>query len=145
MSTTAAAAATDPASLPRLEPVAVKQILDSGDASNSAVVLDVRDAAEVRDGAIAGRVHLESGAFSDTAQVDALLDGPLAGKSQVIVHCMHSQKRGPACAAKLADRIKEREAAGGEKGPDVVVLRGGYEQFAEQFGDEEKLIVKGLP
>jgi Cdc25 family phosphatase len=135
---------TDPSTLRRLEPAVVKQILEAP-AKETHAILDVRDLDEVAEGAIAGRTHLESGAFSDAAQVDALLDGPLKGKEKVIVHCMHSQKRGPACAAKLADRIKAREAEGKTGGPEVVVLSGGYHQFAQQFGSEDKLIVKGLP
>ena len=50
------------------------------------------------------------------------------------------------CAARLADRIKEREAEGKAKGgPEVVVLAGGYHKFAQAFGADETLIVKGLP
>lgn len=138
---------TDPATLRRLEPAVVKQILEAP-AKETHAILDVRDLDEVAEGALAGRTHLASAAFDDAAQVDALLDGPLAGKEKVIVHCMHSQKRGPACAAKLADRIKAREAEGkgNGKAPEVVVLAGGYHQFVQQFGTEDaKLIVKGLP
>jgi len=146
---TSAAPATDPASLRRLEPSVVKQIIETPEAKDSVAILDVRDADEVAEGAIAGRTHLASAAFADDAAVDALLDGPLAGKEKVIVHCMHSQKRGPACAARLADRIKAREAEGkaadGSKAPEVVVLAGGYHQFAQQFGVDGPLIVKGLP
>ena len=104
-------APTDAASLRRLEPAAVKQILEDGNAREAVAILDVRDADEVAAGAIAGRRHLASTEFHDDGRVDALLDELAeAGKRTVIVHCMHSQKRGPACAARLADRIKAREA-----------------------------------
>jgi Cdc25 family phosphatase len=130
--------------LHRLPAEDVKQILE-GPARESVAVLDVRDADELADGAIAGHTHLASSKFDDPAEIDALLDGELKGKDKVIVHCMHSQKRGPACALKLAERIEARKAAGGGEGgsaPAVVVLDKGYHGFASLFGESELIVKK---
>jgi Cdc25 family phosphatase len=88
------------------------------------------------DGHIKGAIQWETEKFHDPTQVDALIDGPLKGKSQVIVHCMLSQKRGPMCASKLLERLQER----GIVAPDVTVMAGGWERFASVYGGNQELI-----
>jgi rhodanese-related sulfurtransferase len=66
---------------------------------------------------------------------------PAPTRSTVVVHCQLSLKRGPAAAALLAKRLQE-QAASGAAGPQpqVLVLRGGFQQFGEQFKDDPQLV-----
>jgi hypothetical protein len=66
---------------------------------------------------------------------------PVPTRSTVVVHCGLSQKRGPTAAALLAKRLQE-QAASGAAGPwpQVLVLRGGFQQFGEQFKDDPQLV-----
>ena len=75
----------------------------------------------------------------------------------VIIHCMHSKKRGPKCAAKLQERIID---TGISSGPEVyvkfiiqfhaimmnnkrlysLVLEGGYGKWHEEYAADSNLI-----
>ena len=91
---------------------------------------------EFKDGHVKGAIQWETIKFQDPSQVDALIDGPLKGKSKVIVHCMLSQQRGPLCAGKLLERLQER----GIVGPEVKVMAGGWDRFSTLYGTSEELV-----
>jgi hypothetical protein len=61
--------------------------------------------------------------------------------SKVVVHCQLSKVRGPLAASLLVERLKELAAAGAAgPQPEVVVLRGGFQQYGEQFQDDPQLV-----
>ena len=73
------------------------------------------------------------------AALDAVLAAAAsAGATTIVVHCALSQVRGPACAARLAERLAESGGGGGVSGasapPAVEVLRGGFGAWADEVG-----------
>lgn len=56
----------------------------------------------------------------------------------LIFHCVHSEKRGPACATAVRDVGTE------EGGPKIVVLKGGYARWEKEIGNELKTGEKSL-
>jgi Cdc25 family phosphatase len=76
--------------------------------------------------------------FADDSAVDQLIDGQLAGKDRVVVHCQFSQQRGPRSAQRLAQRLQER----GIQQPAVLVMSGGWAQFSRQYGSDPQLVAE---
>lgn len=62
----------------------------------------------------------------------------LEGKQKVIMHCMLSQKRGPRCAAVLAQKLEQLQAEG-KITPDVIILKGGWDRFGRLYGSNTEL------
>lgn len=63
----------------------------------------------------------------------------LADKEKVVFHCALSQQRGPSAALRYA---RERERILGEeesKKQEVFVLEGGFVQWQEKYGPDERL------
>lgn len=60
----------------------------------------------------------------------------MAAGHEVVVHCMLSKQRGPTCASKLLERIKD---LGVDLGADLnlVVMEGGINGFMEKFKDDK--------
>ena len=67
------------------------------------IILDVRGREEFSEGHIHGAVNLESERWTDNQFVSQIMEEH-SDKDCIIVHCHHSQKRGPMCAAKLHDQ-----------------------------------------
>mmetsp|Transcript_4473 Transcript_4473/g.12895 ORF Transcript_4473/g.12895 Transcript_4473/m.12895 type:complete len:139 (+) Transcript_4473:187-603(+) len=93
------------------------------------LVIDVRGPDEVAAGHIGGAINIPSDSFDDDDEVDAIIAKHLDAAQEVVVHCALSQVRGPRCANRLASRL-----AAADKPAKVVVLRGGYNGFLEEFG-----------
>lgn len=50
-------------------------------------------------------------------------------------------QRGPKCAAALASRLEERTKNGADVAlPNVLVLKGGFDAFAQRFSAEASLV-----
>lgn len=94
------------------------------------------------DGAIKDSHHVPAHVLkSDDAAVEAVLKAAAdAGASTVVVHCALSQVRGPACASRLATRLKE---SGGLADLDVAVLRGGFSAWAASAPDGDEWTKRG--
>lgn len=96
------------------------------------------------DGAIRDSHHVPAHHLkaSDGA-VDAVLAAAQSvDATTIVVHCKLSQIRGPACASRLASRLKE---AGGD-GPapvDVAILSGGFNAWTAAFPEGDEWTQKG--
>jgi len=90
-------------------------------------------------GHIRGALNVPSHSLTEKGVLDGLIDGALANKSRVIVHCMLSQVRGPRAAAQLAARLSER----GCTQPAVLVMEGGWSKFGRIYGSDAALVEHG--
>jgi Cdc25 family phosphatase len=80
------------------------------------VVIDVRNEEEFGAGHITGANNLPSTKWEEQAFVDSVIDahaGEGAGATKFVLHCAHSQKRGPTCARILQDRLQQIAASTG--------------------------------
>ena len=76
-----------------------------------------------------------------TAALDAVLEKAAAeGATEVVVHCALSQVRGPACAARLADRAaaKSRGDAAAQPSIKISVLHGGFDAWHDEIGPRDE-------
>eukprot|EP01105_Mastigella_eilhardi_P010076 TRINITY_DN2362_c0_g1_i1.p3 TRINITY_DN2362_c0_g1~~TRINITY_DN2362_c0_g1_i1.p3 ORF type:complete len:130 (-),score=31.67 TRINITY_DN2362_c0_g1_i1:57-446(-) len=69
--------------------------------------------------------------------VDAYV-AELSGVDAVVFHCQHSKVRGPMCAARFAERLREKSP---ESAVKVLVLTGGFIRFDHLFGTDPRLVV----
>lgn len=60
----------------------------------------------------------------------------IADKSLVVLHCAFSQQRGPRCALRLKQRLLDL----GMDDSKVQVLRGGFNNFAQQYSSDPLLV-----
>eukprot|EP00803_Ostreobium_quekettii_P007139 evm.model.scf_1866.4 EVM.evm.TU.scf_1866.4 scf_1866:25197-26091(-) len=117
-----------------MEPQELAALLKSPDRERT-LVLDVRDDDFVG-GHIKGCVNLTSDHFDDDAEVDAIIKEHCVNKDRVVVHCMMSQRRGPACAARLADRVLASDL---DPKPTVFVLTSGFQKFGQLYSHDPDL------
>lgn len=87
-------------------------------------------------GHIKGCRNVTTDRFEDDSSVDAIIAEHCVGKDRVVVHCMMSQKRGPYCANRLAERLQVSDLA---LKPDVLILSGGYEKFGRLYSHDAEL------
>lgn len=86
--------------------------------------------------------HIKSSTWIPTSSLDVRLPEllrTLKDVEKVVFHCALSQQRGPSAALRYA---RERERALGEeesKKQEVYVLEGGFVQWQEKYGDDERL------
>lgn len=74
------------------------------------------------------------------AALDAVLEKAAAkGASEVVVHCALSKVRGPACAARLADRVKQTQGTAAQPSIKISVLHGGFDAWHEEVGPRHEL------
>ncbi|KAI9015501.1 Rhodanese-like domain-containing protein [Hyaloraphidium curvatum] len=92
-------------------------------------VVDVR-ADEYSEKHIVGAVHIPS----DEIQNDpSPAVEQLKSEQTLVFHCGFSRNRGPKAAKKVRDALK----AAGINGPEIYVLKGGWDAFEKQFGSGE--------
>lgn len=83
------------------------------------LVFDVRGEEEFNEGHINGAINLPSTKWSNGAFVDEIIlqhigtDGSSAAGKKVVVHCAHSQQRGPTCARLLQQEFQKRVESSG--------------------------------
>ena len=63
----------------------------------------------------------------------------LENKEKVIFHCALSQQRGPSAALRYARERERILGKNGSKSQEVVVLDGGFTQWQEKYGEDERL------
>ena len=128
-----------------IEAEALAQKIRESTEQRSFSIIDVRESNEFHEnGHIIGATNIPSGQFSEENTTDAVLES-LLDKSEVFVHCMHSQKRGPTCAKSLTsalERFLAKEENNGKSFPQITVLRGGFGGFQEKFADSDLLVEK---
>jgi rhodanese-related sulfurtransferase len=124
--------------IPRIEPSDLADVLRKTDSDHKApVIVDVRDAGTTG-GFIRGAVNVPKSDFDDAAKIDALL-AKLKDEPEIVFHCQHSQQRGPGAAFQFLERLEATRKESEHK-PDVRVLRGGFHEFSQQFGDDADLV-----
>ena len=97
-----------------------------------AQVVDVRDS-DFGGGCVAGAWNEPSEQWSNDAFVAQLAQRlAQAQRTSVVLHCMYSQQRGPACAARLASVARDT-------GLQIHVLSGGWMAWRKAYGDDAEL------
>ncbi|CAI7630453.1 Rhodanese-like domain-containing protein [Penicillium manginii] len=123
------------ASLPRMNRDALSALLTSTTESDKLAIIDVRDSDHIGG-------HIKSSIWVPTSSLDVRLPEllrTLKDKEMVIFHCALSQQRGPSSALRYA---RERERILGPEEyqkQEVFVLEGGFVQWQEKYGKDEKL------
>lgn len=138
MSSSSSAAAAKPAYLTAAE---LHALLVKPATRDTTLVVDVRDDDFV-DGHIAGAINVPSRIFQQSLDE---IEEAAQGKELVVLHCMMSQQRGPACATILAQAMakKQREAAAVAASseadaavaptapfPTIMILQSGFQGWA---------------
>ncbi|EAU34855.1 conserved hypothetical protein [Aspergillus terreus NIH2624] len=122
------------ATLPRLSRDALSTMLLASAPSKLAII-DVRDSDHVGG-------HIYSSTWVPSSSLDYRLPElirTLQDKEKVVFHCALSQQRGPSAALRYA---RERERVLGpeeSKKQEVYVLEGGFVQWQEKYGKDERL------
>ena len=121
----------------RLMPPELLAELLRGPDADSIQVVDVRDD-DFGDGCVAGAWNVPSKSLQTEPAVDALKH-QLAREQRttVVVHCLYSQQRGPACAARLVERLNA--GVSGQLPLQVCVLQGGWMNWRKTYGGEQDL------
>ncbi len=143
-----------PAYVPRyITPSELHALLSNAVSRDKTLVVDVRD--DDREGGhVSGSMHVASRGFSQA--IDEIEQAG-EGKELIVFHCMHSQQRGPGCAAFMASQVRARAAqhaaaaaASGAEAPatfpPIAILEGGFvgwAKYVSRLTAEEKK--KGAP
>ncbi|KAJ5966246.1 hypothetical protein N7481_012960 [Penicillium waksmanii] len=121
--------------LPRMSREALSALLTSTTASDKLAIIDVRDSDHIGG-------HIKSSIWVPTSSLDVRLPEllrTLKDKEKVIFHCALSQQRGPSSALRYT-RERERTLSPEEyQKQEVYVLEGGFVQWQEKYGKDEKL------
>ncbi|GKZ16545.1 hypothetical protein AbraIFM66951_000222 [Aspergillus brasiliensis] len=123
------------ATLPRISRDALSALLLSTSTPSKLAIVDVRDSDHVGG-------HITTSTWVPSSSLDYRLPElirTLADKEKVVFHCALSQQRGPSAALRYA---RERERVLGEeesKKQEVFVLEGGFVQWQEKYGADERL------
>ncbi|PYH39255.1 phosphatase YCH1 [Aspergillus neoniger CBS 115656] len=123
------------ATLPRISRDALSALLLSTSTPGKLAIIDVRDSDHVGG-------HITTSTWVPSSSLDYRLPElirTLADKEKVVFHCALSQQRGPSAALRYA---RERERILGEeesKKQEVFVLEGGFVQWQEKYGPDERL------
>ncbi|KAJ5604846.1 Rhodanese-like domain-containing protein [Penicillium lagena] len=121
--------------LPRMSRDALSALLLSTSTPTKLAIIDVRDSDH-----IGGHIHTSTWVPSsslDTRMPE--LVRTLKDKEKVVFHCALSQQRGPSAALRYA---RERERVYGPEEShtqQVYVLEGGFVQWQEKYGNDERL------
>ncbi|TMW67539.1 hypothetical protein Poli38472_011159 [Pythium oligandrum] len=121
--------------IPRVEPRELADALRNTETKRP-LIIDVREAGT--GGFIRGAVNVPKPDFDDEEKVEALI-AKIKDEQEIVFHCQHSQQRGPTAAYQFLARL-EKQLGDGERKPNVKVLRGGFHQFSQEFGQEESLV-----
>ncbi|CCX33161.1 Rhodanese-like domain-containing protein [Pyronema domesticum] len=142
--------------LTRISPERLSNLLLTVPTEEKVAVIDVRDSDHIG-GHIKGSRHVPSGSLSYTAPE---LVRTLQGAEKVVFHCALSQERGPSAALRyMRERERlmggesiaqemlweddgapaERDEQGKVKKQRVFVLDGGFVQWQQKFGMDERL------
>ncbi|KAJ5176160.1 uncharacterized protein N7482_002037 [Penicillium canariense] len=122
------------ATLPRMSRDSLSALLSNSTPSKLAII-DVRDSDHIGG-------HIRSSIWVPTSSLDVRLPEllrTLKDTEKVVFHCALSQQRGPSAALRYA---RERERTFGEeegKKQEVYVLEGGFVQWQEKYGKDERL------
>ncbi|KAI0165581.1 Rhodanese-like protein [Xylariaceae sp. FL1272] len=103
--------------------------------SPSIAVVDVRD-----NDHIGG--HIRTSMHFPTHSLDATMPTllrKLADKDIVVFHCALSQQRGPSAALKYLREKESKGTEGSEHPQKVYVLFGGFNKWAQEYGNDEIL------
>ncbi|KAI1265682.1 Rhodanese-like protein [Xylariaceae sp. FL1019] len=103
--------------------------------SPSVAVVDVRDHDHVGG-------HIRTSMHFPTQSLDATMPTllrKLADKDVVVFHCALSQQRGPSAALKYLREKESKNAKGSDHQQRVYVLFGGFNKWAQDFGNNETL------
>ncbi|PYH93251.1 Rhodanese-like protein [Aspergillus ellipticus CBS 707.79] len=135
------------ATLPRISRDALSALLLSSSSSSSSsspttttnnlAIIDVRDSDHIGG-------HIKTSTWIPSSSLDYKLPEllrTLRETEKVVFHCALSQQRGPSAALRY---VRERERAfGKEEGErqQVFVLEGGFVQWQEVYGKDERLTV----
>lgn len=115
--------------------ISVKDLSAKLRAGGPVVVVDVRDD-DRAGGHIKGSTHVPANDFKRAMPHFLSL---WATKDAVVFHCMMSQMRGPSCARAFANEAEDAVKRGEiDKMPQVMVLEGGFREFARNFSEESK-------
>ena len=104
--------------------------------TDNLVVFDVRDS-DFKGGNIIGAVNIPSEEFRVRIQ-DTVTQ--YRDKDTIVVHCMMSQVRGPTCANMLAQELARQ----GNTQQKVVVLQGGFSNWAAVFAKEKPQLIENF-
>jgi Cdc25 family phosphatase len=94
------------------------------------IIIDVRDE-DVLFGRIPNSVHIPSRNYESMLPD---LVKTYSTKKAVIFHCMHSEIRGPKCAAMFKEMLPARHPT------KICLLAGGFECWASKYQDEPDLL-----
>ncbi|KAH8703674.1 Rhodanese-like domain-containing protein [Talaromyces proteolyticus] len=123
------------ATLPRMSRDVLSSLLLSTSTPTKLAIIDVRDSDHV-----GGHIYTSTWVPSSTLDYRMPeLVRTLKDKEKVVFHCALSQQRGPSAALRYA---RERENALGveeSKKQQVYVLEGGFVQWQEKYGADERL------
>lgn len=115
--------------------ISVKDLSAKLRAGEPVVVVDVRDD-DRAGGHIKGSTHVPAYDFKRAVPHFLSL---WAAKDAVVFHCMMSQMRGPSCARAFANAAEEAaKTSNVDKMPQVMILEGGFREFARSFSEESK-------
>ncbi|KAM3568749.1 hypothetical protein VYU27_009134 [Nannochloropsis oceanica] len=129
-----------------LEAAAVRDLIlaqrDQAASQRKVQIVDVRGS-DFSEGKLPGALNVASEGLKDMDRVDKLVE-ELMDKEMVIFHCGKSHQRGPQSAARFLSRLQAATAAavaaGKDVGPKVYVLKGGWEGWQKQYGEEEGMV-----
>lgn len=119
----------------RISPAELAEALRAPSGTARPLVIDVRDE-DFAGGHIRSAVNLPEENFVEDDDVDAIVRRH-QDEELIVFHCMFSQVRGPSCAKRFLSRMAV-VLADAEKKPDVRVLTGGYQTFANVSLDERE-------
>ncbi|TYZ62526.1 hypothetical protein PybrP1_012708 [[Pythium] brassicae (nom. inval.)] len=122
----------------RISPTELAKALRADPSTGSRpLVIDVRDE-DFAGGHIRSAVNLPEENFVEDDDVDAIVRRH-KDEELIVFHCMFSQVRGPSCARRFVARMAV-VLADADHTPDVRVLTGGYQGFANIYKDDADLI-----
>ncbi|KAF9886691.1 hypothetical protein FE257_011205 [Aspergillus nanangensis] len=124
------------ATLPRMSRDALSALLlSTSSPSSKLAIVDVRDSDHIGG-------HICSSTWIPSSSLDVRLPElirTLQDKETVVFHCALSQQRGPSAALRYA-RERERVLGADEsRKQEVFVLEGGFVQWQEKYGKDERL------
>ncbi|KAJ6032227.1 Rhodanese-like domain-containing protein [Penicillium herquei] len=123
------------ATLPRISRDALAALLKDGTTPAKLAIIDVRDSDHVGG-------HLRSSTWVPSSSLDVRMPElirTLKDTETVIFHCALSQQRGPSAALRYARERERTLGAEESQKQDIRVLEGGFVQWQEKYGKDEKL------
>mmetsp|Transcript_33302 Transcript_33302/g.43928 ORF Transcript_33302/g.43928 Transcript_33302/m.43928 type:complete len:136 (+) Transcript_33302:161-568(+) len=122
-----------------INPEELKDLILENSQNKDFIVIDLRGD-DFENGHIVNCINKPSELFAADDEVDAVLE-EFKEKDLIVVHCFQSQQRGPTCATRLLARrsLMGPEDAPPPTTPEICVLRGGWERFAQLYSEDTRL------